>query len=128
MPKKPSTKLSQIEQRDAAGGRNHAELEVFGRSHEAAAIREQQRGERSERQPHRLADDARILRFEEQRDAAERQPFEARIDGRRDRREILLEDRDERETRPPITPPIIHTGSAGSAAPRFQMKLAAITE
>ncbi len=87
----------QVEQGDAASGRDHAQLEVLGGLDQAAAVREQQREQGAEGQQHGLEHDAGELGVEHGRDGAEEQAFHQRVHRRGDRRPFLLEDGDQRQ-------------------------------
>ena len=73
----------QVDHADAAGGGEHAELEVLGRLDEAGAVGHEQRSEGAEGEEDRLAHDPRIATLEADRDTAEREAFQCRIAGRR---------------------------------------------
>ncbi|KAG1448104.1 hypothetical protein G6F57_016926 [Rhizopus arrhizus] len=90
----------QVEQGDAAGGSHHAHLEVLGGLDHAAAVREQQRGQRAEGQQHGLEHDARVLHVEQRRDGAQEQALDQRVHRCGDRRPFLLEDGDQRQHQP----------------------------
>ena len=48
VPNRPQHDRDQVDQRDAAGGRDHAELEVLRRPDQPAAVRHQQREQRAD--------------------------------------------------------------------------------
>uniref|UniRef100_A0A914YWS1 Uncharacterized protein n=1 Tax=Panagrolaimus superbus TaxID=310955 RepID=A0A914YWS1_9BILA len=87
----------QVEQGNAAGGSDHAHLEVLCGLDHAAAVCEQQRGQGAEGQQHGLEHDARVLHVEQGRHGAQEQAFDQRVHRRGDRRPFLLEDGDQRQ-------------------------------
>jgi len=82
----------QVHQGDAAGGRDHAELEVLGGPDQPAAVGEQQREQGAEGQQDRLEHDALEACLVECRNGAQEQALRQRIERRADRRPLLLED------------------------------------
>src|ERR1039458_9696333 len=86
--------LHHVKEEDAAGGSDDAQAKLLRYLDQSGAIGQQQNEESAEGEAHRLDDNARIAEVEDSREAAERQAFEQRVDGRRDRRPLLLEDGD----------------------------------
>ena len=91
----PQHKLHQIKECNAAGGRDHSQLEFFGGANYAGAVGEQQNYQSAKGQPDGLYGDSVKARFIHRRDAAQHQAFQQRIQRRGNRRPLLLENGDQ---------------------------------
>src|SRR5574341_1545061 len=98
----------EIDGRDPARCRDHAELEILRGFDHPRLIREQETEERAEGEPHGLDHDARVTAFEDRRNPAEHQPFEEGVERGRHRGPRFLKDRnkgdDEAAERPADDP------------------------
>jgi hypothetical protein len=96
MLKKPYDRR-QIDQRNAAGCRDDAELEVLRGADQSRAIGKQQREQCAEREQHRLQHDAFEARVVDRGNGAEKEALDDRVQRRGHRRPFLLEDGGDRE-------------------------------
>src|ERR1700722_3018652 len=84
--------LNEIEERDAAGGCDDAELEILRDANRAGFIRDEHDGKHTEGEADGVECDSGIRLVENGGDAAEKEPFEEGVDRRGDRCPIGLKD------------------------------------
>ena len=80
--------FEQVEEHDAAGGRDDAHAELLRDLDHAGAIDDQQDEEGAEGEADGLNGDAGIAQLKSRRESAQDQAFKQRVDGRCDRRTI----------------------------------------